>query len=289
MPLQIQIVRDSFAAIQAREETFADAFYAELFVRYPDIRLLFARTSTEDQKKNIVRALAIVVDHVDDPDTLLDALTKLGKGFTGNGLQPRHRRAFEVCLLSALAKTLGTLWTPLLEEAWLGLYQTAADLMQRGAYTESRLLQCRLVRDSFEAVRPHGKKFADTFYRELFDRNPAFKPMFADTSMEDQADKVVLALSLVVNNLERPNHIANMLGKLGKAHAGYGVKIEHYRDFELSLLATFADTLGTLWTLQLEQAWSGACRMVTTLMQQDAGYAERAGTQTTPGTPALVA
>ncbi len=132
-----------------------------------------------------------------------------------------------------------------------------------------------LIRDSFDAVVPRGDKFAETFYGLLFERYPLAERMFADTSMAAQQKKIVLALSVLVRNLEHPDALAALLDKLGKGHREYGVYTpNHYRAFGECLLAALAKTLGGLWTPRLEEAWTEAFTIASTLMQRGANAAE---------------
>ena len=57
---------------------------------------------------------------------------------------------------------------------------------------------------------------------------------------------------------------------MGKRHAGYGVKREHYGAVGSALLATFAEQLGPGWTPEIETAWVEAYGAISSLMMEGA-------------------
>lgn len=156
MSLEIALIHDSFEAIAPRGEKFAETFYGLLFERYPLVKPMFANTSMAEQQKKVVLMLNVVVKNLDRPDVLAETLAKLGKGHLGYGVTPNHYRAFGECLLKALEKTLGTLWTPRLEQAWTEAYTTVSRLMQQGAADAEPVDPAPWLRAAKRVMREHS-------------------------------------------------------------------------------------------------------------------------------------
>jgi len=83
------------------------------------------------------------------------------------------------------------------------------------------------LRLSYEQVRTRGDALAEVFYGKLFTAAPHLRGMFK-ASPQAQSAKLMAALDAVVRNLEKPEENAAMLAELGRRHAGYGARPEHY-------------------------------------------------------------
>jgi hemoglobin-like flavoprotein len=77
-------------------------------------------------------------------------------------------------------------------------------------------------------------------------------------------------LTLVVNGLKKPETIIAAVQHLGKRHAGYGVRDEHYATVGQALLDTFTLMLGEDFTPEVEAAWLEAYTLLAGLMQEAA-------------------
>lgn len=127
-----------------------------------------------------------------------------------------------------------------------------------------------LVEESFAKIQPQLSSFGTRFYENLFAANPAAKPLFANTDLAAQEEKLVNSLEFVVENLRNPTVVQEALHTLGARHVGYGTVPEHYPLVGNALLATLAEYLGDAWTPAVEQAWSDAYRALTQLMLEGA-------------------
>ncbi|QOI99243.1 MAG: hypothetical protein HRU70_01555 [Phycisphaeraceae bacterium] len=83
------------------------------------------------------------------------------------------------------------------------------------------------LRNTYERVRARDLRLAEIFYTRLFAAAPSLRPMFRGEP-EAQARKLMAALDTVVRNLEHPAENAAMLAEMGRRHAHYGAKPEHY-------------------------------------------------------------
>jgi len=73
-----------------------------------------------------------------------------------------------------------------------------------------------------------------------------------------------------LENLQRPEILFPALKELGRRHAGYGTKPEHYSAVGAALLDTFAIYLGGAWTPEVKQAWVEAYGAISSLMLEGA-------------------
>jgi hemoglobin-like flavoprotein len=131
-------------------------------------------------------------------------------------------------------------------------------------------LQIDLLESSFQALVPCGEAFVTAFYERLFTRFPHTRAFFASTDMKEQCKKLLGALTLVIQNLRKPEVLTSALTGLGQRHVSYGVRPEHYPIVGAVLLETFADVLGERWTPAYHEAWAEAYGVVCTIMLEGA-------------------
>lgn len=131
-------------------------------------------------------------------------------------------------------------------------------------------LDVDLLEESFNALAPHGAELVAVFYSELFQRYPDVKPLFAETSIEDQERKLLGSLKLVVDNIRRSEKLASELGKLGQRHQAYGAVMAHYDAVAEVMLDTLKKFAGGLWTEKMHRTWLCALKKVNAAMLE--GY-----------------
>jgi hemoglobin-like flavoprotein len=125
--------------------------------------------------------------------------------------------------------------------------------------------ECRLVQASFLQVEPVAGTVAATFYRRLFELNPALVPLFK-TDMETQGIRFMEKLAIVVTGLDDLESIASLVQTLGRGHAGYGVRRADYDTAGEALLWALAEILGPEFNSELRDAWSAAFATVSNEM-----------------------
>jgi hemoglobin-like flavoprotein len=133
METDIHTLRSSFQRVIPRADRVAERFYDTLFERYPETRALFEGVRFDDQKRRLMRALALVVRHMEHPDFLRAYLQGLGAIHKAYGVAPEHYPAFAECMLSALAEAAGASWRPEEDEAWRSAIRLISDAMLTGA------------------------------------------------------------------------------------------------------------------------------------------------------------
>jgi hemoglobin-like flavoprotein len=113
------------------------------------------------------------------------------------------------------------------------------------------------VRASFAKIVPVADQAAALFYDRLFETAPEVRALFSG-NMHSQGQKLMAALSTVVNNLGQIERIAPMACDLAKRHLAYGVRPEHYAVVGKALLWTLEQGLGDEFTPALRTAWAAA-------------------------------
>jgi hemoglobin-like flavoprotein len=126
--------------------------------------------------------------------------------------------------------------------------------------------QVDMIRTSWTAVEPIGDVAATLFYDRLFELDPALRRLFARTDMAQQKKILIQTLTVVVRSLDRLDQLVPAIEALGRRHAGYGVRAEHYETVGAALLWTLGQGLGDGFTPELEAAWTEAYTTLASVM-----------------------
>ena len=126
--------------------------------------------------------------------------------------------------------------------------------------------QVDLIRESWTAVEPIQGVAADLFYTRLFELDPALGRLFRNTDMAQQKKILMQTLTVVVKSLDRLDQLVPAIEALGRRHAGYGVRPEHYETVGAALLWTLGQGLGEAFTPELERAWTEAYSTLASVM-----------------------
>jgi hemoglobin-like flavoprotein len=129
--------------------------------------------------------------------------------------------------------------------------------------------QVALVQRSWNDVLPIAETAAQMFYERLFDLDPSLRPLF-QSDMTKQRHKLVDMLSVVVSGLTRLEELLPTVRALGRRHAGYGVRNEHYATVGMALLWTLDQGLGDAFTPEVREAWAAVYGLVATTMKDAA-------------------
>lgn len=112
-----------------------------------------------------------------------------------------------------------------------------------------------LVRASHRHLAGAARETGRRFYERLFALAPAARALFPD-DVDAQADKLMAMIGAIVEGLDDPDALAGTFAAMGRRHAGYGAREEHYDDVGAALLATFRDVLGERFDDDVEAAWA---------------------------------
>ncbi len=127
-PTQKQLVRTSFAKVEPIADAAAVMFYDELFVLDPQLRHLF-KSDMAEQRKKLMQMLAVAVAHLDDWQTIANAVRALGQRHRGYGVSPADYDTVGTALITTLERGLGPDFTPDVREAWLACIAAVAGEM----------------------------------------------------------------------------------------------------------------------------------------------------------------
>ena len=133
--------------------------------------------------------------------------------------------------------------------------------------------QMEIVKLSFAKIMPYKDQAAELFYCRLFELDPSLRLMFK-SDMTEQKQKLMVALALVVTNLEKLDSLLPAVRELGQRHKSYGVRNRHYSVVGDALMWTLEIGLGTGWTAELAEAWQQAYDRVAAAMIEGADRPE---------------
>jgi hemoglobin-like flavoprotein len=129
MPLNVNLLRQSFEVVATANPRFVTRFYEILFERHPQARPLFPQNGMARQAEMLTQALVAVLDHLDDAPWLQDTLGSLGAKHVDYGVTREMYDWVGASLLAALAEVAGPAWTPELQAAWAEAYGAIVSLM----------------------------------------------------------------------------------------------------------------------------------------------------------------
>ena len=111
--------------------------------------------------------------------------------------------------------------------------------------------QVAMVQTSWLEVDPISDAVATLFYERLFDLDPTLRRLFRRTDMVQQRRILMQTLAVVVRSLDRLEQLTPAIEGLGRRHAGYGVRENHYDKVGEALLWTLREGLGEAFTLEV--------------------------------------
>ncbi len=130
----------------------------------------------------------------------------------------------------------------------------------------------KLVRESFAKVAPIAPAAAAMFYDRLFVLDPGLRPLF-NGDMTEQGRKLMAMIGTAVANLHNLDAVVPAVQDLGRRHADYGVRPEHYAIVADALLWTLGQGLGDDFTPDTRDAWVEAYTILAGVMREAAGQA----------------
>jgi hemoglobin-like flavoprotein len=128
--------------------------------------------------------------------------------------------------------------------------------------------QADIVQLTWRAVLPVGDTFAELFYGRLFALDPEVRRLFKD-DMTEQGRNLTAMLSVATASLAKPERISVALRQLGRRHAAYGVRPEHFVLVEDALLFALEHVLIDVFTAEVKAAWQAAYARLTSLMLEE--------------------
>ena len=123
-----QLIRESWRTARGDVRPLTRRFYERLFELAPSVRPLFP-LDMRAQRRKLADSLHALVNALDDPSTVIMALTRLAERHDAYGARPEHYPVVGDALLDALRDQLGEEFTPQVEAAWAELYGIASKVM----------------------------------------------------------------------------------------------------------------------------------------------------------------
>jgi hemoglobin-like flavoprotein len=130
--------------------------------------------------------------------------------------------------------------------------------------------QKRLVQESWRKLVPEAERAAILFYTRLFEEDPELRSLFHG-DMAEQGQRLMTMLGTAIDELDKLEALAPTIRELGKHHAAFGVKPEHYETFADALMWTLQTVLGADFYPEVEEAWSALYDFMAETMKQGAG------------------
>jgi hemoglobin-like flavoprotein len=125
--------------------------------------------------------------------------------------------------------------------------------------------QINLVQQSFLSIVPIQEQAADTFYTRLFEIDPKIRPLFKG-DITEQGRKLMASLEMVVDGLNQPESFYAALQDLGRRHAGYNVREDHFTSFAHALIWTLEESLGDAYNDNVRDAWIEVYEVISSIM-----------------------
>ena len=132
--------------------------------------------------------------------------------------------------------------------------------------------QIRRLRKSFHLMARRADIAAYYFYRQLFEMDPALRPIFK-RDIELQAATLTGMLRETLELLEQPLEWSETLRDLGARQAEYGVKPAQYATVATALISMLESVLGEDFTAETRQAWVALYRSAAETMREGAEHA----------------
>jgi NAD(P)H-flavin reductase len=131
-----RLVKESFAAIEARSGEVMEHFYARLFAEHPEVRAMFPLAMSA-QRERVFGALARMVQVVDNPGALAMRARQLGRDHRKFGVRDKHYDGFFGALLAAI-RHFSPAWTAETQAAWDVALSAVAGSMRAAAAADAR-------------------------------------------------------------------------------------------------------------------------------------------------------
>jgi NAD(P)H-flavin reductase/hemoglobin-like flavoprotein len=121
------------------------------------------------------------------------------------------------------------------------------------------------IKQTFERTAAAGDDAAAYFYAALFLRRPGLRELFPP-AMDEQRDRLLVALTRIVESLSTPEEMARYLTQLGRDHRKFAVEPSMYETVGAALIATLRAFSGDAFTAEAEAAWTEAYTAASAIM-----------------------
>ncbi len=125
------------------------------------------------------------------------------------------------------------------------------------------------IKETFARLAEAGDDATAYFYGSLFSKRPRLRELFPP-AMDEQRDRLLLALTRIVDSMSTPEEMANYLAQLGRDHRKYEVEPAMYEAVGAALIATLRAFAGSAFTPEAQQAWEQTYTAASSIMIRSA-------------------
>jgi hemoglobin-like flavoprotein len=115
--------------------------------------------------------------------------------------------------------------------------------------------EIHLIRTSFDKLWSVSRTVTGLFYERLFELEPEAQALFRG-DLDEQKLKLMGMIAAIVGALDRSELFDMLVTNLGRRHAAYGVKAQHYGPVGEALLFSLEQGLGPAFTPATRAAWA---------------------------------
>lgn len=127
-PAQRNALSTSWTLVREDTNAFTDRFYGRLFEVAPGVRPLFP-ADMRDQRRKLAETLGTLVRSLDEVNTVMIVLSRLGEQHAAYGALPEHYPIVGDTLIWAFHDQLGERFTPEQEAAWGDAFRVISSVM----------------------------------------------------------------------------------------------------------------------------------------------------------------
>lgn len=131
--LSISLVRQSWEKVLPIAPQAGALFYNNLFALNPDLKALF-RGDMAAQSQKLMAMIAVAVNKLDDPASLIPVLQSMGKRHASYGVNDQHYETVGAALVTTLSQGLGEEFTASVRAAWIDVYGVMSKVMIAAAH-----------------------------------------------------------------------------------------------------------------------------------------------------------
>ncbi len=131
-PIQIELVKSSWAKVAPIAEDAAALFYGRLFELDPELKSLF-KSDMKEQGRKLMAILNTAVNSLDKVETIVPAVQDMGRRHVDYGVKDEHYDTVGAALLWTLEQGLGEGFTEEVKAAWVDTYTLVATTMKTAA------------------------------------------------------------------------------------------------------------------------------------------------------------
>ena len=123
-----------------------------------------------------------------------------------------------------------------------------------------------LTLQSFSLLEPRIEQLITKFYSLLFQSSPEIKHLLKNFKIDELYRNSATALQTVVNNLDNPDALKDMLTEMGSNQQDCGVLEIHYKLASTSLIEAMEKLAGKAWKPEFEDAWHKTLALMSKIM-----------------------